>query len=62
MMMPSDRFTMVAKVVVGQDDVGRILGDVGARNAMDTPMSARLMAGASFTPSPVMAVFRHLLR
>ena len=43
------------EVVVREDHVGRLFGDVRAVMPMAMPMSACLRAGASLTPSPVMA-------
>ena len=43
------------EVVVGEHDLGGLLGGLGALRPMATPTSARFKAGASLTPSPVMA-------
>ena len=43
------------EVIVGEHHRRRLARDIGAGRPMATPMSARLRAGASLTPSPVIA-------
>ena len=50
-----DRGLDGGEVVVGEHHVGGLLGHLGAGLPMATPMSACRSAGASLTPSPVMA-------
>ncbi len=50
-----DRRDDRGEVVVGEDHGRRLAGDIGARCPIATPMSARRRAGASLTPSPVIA-------
>ncbi|TRY67840.1 hypothetical protein TCAL_15854 [Tigriopus californicus] len=49
------------KVVVQQDHVSGLLGHIGSRDTMATPISAFFKAGESFTPSPVTATMAPIL-